>query len=371
MSSTSVAADDVFYIISHMANTVNAVDWAVKQGANALEMDLQYTMSGEPKEFNHGPLCDCTCRCPPPFTWLCSWNIRSACYPLRQDFSQPCIAKSSLDELLGHVASKSEIALVMIDSKLEDSYDLETAGSRLIQTLDNLLFQQGYGGNVLLNVYSSSHFSFLMSALTKANSVSPNANKIYVSLDDGSFSTLYPTVPMLQTLGTQNLVFGSGISSCIPLPNEEETLELAAINKARGAISMGYTWTVDSPRTIENHLDYVQGIITNYPSRVRDVIQRTGRKLATQANIIPPISTTDLVMDSAPYDCDCEFRNRGCVIKSSAHAKLACKCELSLNALCSGKVVLCRDSQDPKCLEPDVSLDSCLQGGGNCGGYTS
>ena len=64
---SSFSARDPFYIIAHMTNTPRAVDWAVAKGANAVEIDLEFTSNGEPYRTNHSPngeACDCTCMCP-------------------------------------------------------------------------------------------------------------------------------------------------------------------------------------------------------------------------------------------------------------------------------------------------------------------
>ena len=49
-----------------MTNTPDSVDWALKEGANAVEFDLVYDSNGKPHRALHDPkyYCDCTCRCP-------------------------------------------------------------------------------------------------------------------------------------------------------------------------------------------------------------------------------------------------------------------------------------------------------------------
>ena len=174
-------------------------------------------------------------------------------------------------------------------------------------------------------------------------------------------------------LAAPTVLYGHGKSSCIPLSLSQTDLQLAAINKANGFLSMAYTWTVDSTLCIESHLDYVNGIITNYPSRVFEVIQRTGRRLATTADRLPTIRTEELILDPSPYDCECDFYQTGCVIRIQAPAGLACKCERVESSRdpqeCTGKFVMCRDSSSAKCTVPDLSLESCQLGGGDCGGY--
>ena len=46
----------------------------------------------------------------------------------------------------------------------------------------------------------------------------------------------------------------------------------------------------------------------------------------------------------------------------------ACQC-VKMWIGCKGDVVGCKDPASDKCLNPDRSELSCLQGGGDCGGY--
>ena len=315
-------------------------------------------------------MCDCLCRCPPPFTRVCLRDSRNVCFPLRQDYSLPCNAETAVDVLLPYVASRPEVALVYIDSKLEDNDDIDVAGNRIIQALEAHLFDNGYMGEAIVGAFSFDQLQYLQSAALTGRITSPFGQRIY-----GVLNPFAESVGRMQLLleGRQivPVIFGTGRSPCLPLPLNQETLELAAINKVRGAISMAYTWTVDCIRCVEDELDYVNGIITNFPSRVRDVIERTGRRLATTDDRIPRANTTDLELDTSNYFCECDFRVGGCFIRTPAPASLACKCERTPGnpPQCSGKFVLCRDSENPKCVSPDALLEPCEQGGGNCDGY--
>ena len=100
-----------------MANTMHAVDWAIQEGANAVEFDLEFSANGHLRRFYHGIPCDCTCMCPWIFSFLCS-NSRFICSALKRDVSIPCNAEASVTTLLPHAATKSEIALIYIDSKI-------------------------------------------------------------------------------------------------------------------------------------------------------------------------------------------------------------------------------------------------------------
>ena len=48
---------------------------------------------------------------------------------------------------------------------------------------------------------------------------------------------------------------------------------------------------------------------------------------------------------------------------------MACKCTLE-DKKCSGEVVACDDTDNRKCINPDLTKESCKQGKGDCNGYT-
>lgn len=282
-----------------MANTKHAVDWAIQEGANAVEFDLEFSASGKLRRFYHGTPCDCTCRCPSIFSFLCS-NNRFVCKALRHDSSNPCHAEAPLNSLLSHVATKSEIALVYIDSKIHEKMNpqqKQVAGRSVVRTLTNQLFRRRYGGNVVIGAFSDDHLPYVQAAVSEVSS-SPYKHKIFFALELGSLQTFPKWHTLMQELPNRNIIFGTGESSCSPRRHSQTTLNEARINKDLGTISMAYTWTNVATSTIKHNLNYVQGIITNYPSEVRDVLWRTGRQLATQSTTIPAATSGVSVRES-------------------------------------------------------------------------
>ncbi|XP_075431600.1 uncharacterized protein LOC142468858 [Ascaphus truei] len=70
-----------------------------------------------------------------------------------------------------------------------------------------------------------------------------------------------------------------------------------------------------------------------------------------------------------PERCDCDYHPGGCSIAATAVPNTACKCIYIGVWTCKGEIVRCKDSNHVKCLNPDSSRESCLQGGGDCDGY--
>ena len=72
--------------------------------------------------------------------------------------------------------------------------------------------------------------------------------------------------------------------------------------------------------------------------------------------------------------CDCNYHSKGifsgggCKVVLAPPSGYACKCKYSAWT-CGGTLSLCKDFNNPKCQTPDLSVDTCNQGGGDCGGY--
>ena len=69
--------------------------------------------------------------------------------------------------------------------------------------------------------------------------------------------------------------------------------------------------------------------------------------------------------------CTCGLNDHGCVITSPATTNTACNCYYFSFPYytCTGYVTTCGVHHSDTCNRPDTSIDSCLQGGGNCAGY--
>jgi hypothetical protein len=337
-------AQGYFYAIGHMTNTRSAVDWTVSTGANALEVDLSFDDAGNPTVFRHGFPCDCTC-----FT-------RGVC-----DHLDSCDASTDAPALLQHIATKP-IALLVIDSKVDGSTN-SAAGRNVVNLLASNLFAQGFGGAVIIGAPKLNAFPYLQAA-AEAAQASPNGSRMYFTLD-GEGNDVSGVLGKLVSLASKNIVYGTGISAC--LPGEYETsILIGAANKGAGVIGLDYIWTLDKETSMARYIESgAQGIMTNYPDRLVDLLRRRQIPLAAPGTAIPP-STNPNVITQAP-SCVCASRPGGCVISSAAPAGLACDCELSSD--CAGVVVACKDPISSFCLVPGTSIESCLQGGGNCNGY--
>jgi len=67
-------------------------------------------------------------------------------------------------------------------------------------------------------------------------------------------------------------------------------------------------------------------------------------------------------------NCDCNYHPGGCKIVIAAPANNKCKCIYQGFWTCTGLAKACNKWQR-MCRDPDTSKDSCVYGGGDCGGY--
>ena len=102
----SVGSADPFYLIAHMVNNRASLDWALGQGANAIENDFQFNSSGYPRLIEHGNPCDCICAILPGHVCHHGLNMK-------------CSGSGASRNIVEDVANRSGIALYYIDSKLD------------------------------------------------------------------------------------------------------------------------------------------------------------------------------------------------------------------------------------------------------------
>jgi hypothetical protein len=68
--------------------------------------------------------------------------------------------------------------------------------------------------------------------------------------------------------------------------------------------------------------------------------------------------------------CDCSYHTGGCMLTGLAQPGLACRCQYKGAWTCGGTVTRCAaDPTSSACTAPSFNLQTCVQGGGDCGGY--
>ena len=343
---------DPFYVIAHMINTQSAVDWALSQGANAIESDLQFDDNGNPTVTENGGVCDCACGVLDDH--VCRAVLNSKCAGVD--------ASNNAASLMQYVASRNGIALYYIDAKVEGEWAsrLDKSGAAVIPFLDTNLFNYGYQGKVLIATSEVESFNYIQAAVKAANN-SVNKDRYFFTFDDAEFD--YNGVMAMLSRLTQNRIYSTGSSACSPIVYDS-ALKAGVAGRAVGENGLTIAWTIDTDFNADKVIQLgVQGIMTNRVASVRQRVNAFNLKLANSSLPIP-ISTVNV---ASPYRCSCEYENGGCLISWPAPPSKACKCQKILWG-CVGLVVSC-DASQPKCANPDASKEACQIGRGNCKGY--
>lgn len=290
---TAAGGRRAYFVIAHMANSTRAIDWALEQGANGIEVDLNFDDRGMPEIFQHGGICDCQC----------AHGNASICSSLSWDGRggriAPCRASASPRTLLEHAAKKQALALIVIDSKLPNRMShaaQRAAGREVIALIRDRLFAAGYGGYVIVSVAKMTFEEYLRSAAASATGMSFDKRVFFTFDQEGNDATAVLT--KLRHVSATGRAYGTGISACLP-GRFYRGIGLAERNRAAGSVSFVYVWTLDSSRSMERYLKAgAQGVITNYPARLRATLAADGRKLASQATEILRTSSNAIVREA-------------------------------------------------------------------------
>ena len=177
--SIAAAQSKPFYVIGHMTNTVEAVDSALADGANALEIDLKFEKDGDLDDFQHGFPCDCTC-------YIGAAADPEICRKLAEGLSIPCNGDEDVDTMLNHIAKKPGVYLTIIDSKIGDlsTESQIEAGVNVVDAVVKELFKKGYTGSVIIGAPSSKdHATYIESAMKRSKTHSRYENQFIFSYD--------------------------------------------------------------------------------------------------------------------------------------------------------------------------------------------
>lgn len=276
--------------VEHMANNAAAVYWAAKQGANGVEVDLNFNSDGTVKEFKHGGICDCT------------FDNASICRVLRNATHETCEASESPTNMMTAFARNADVlAVVYIDSKLSDLGTsqtlLEAAGRNVIKLLDTA-FAQGYQGQVIISAPKIIYSAYLKSAIEATNN-SPYKNKYYFQIDQEADFTA--TMQALVSM-TPNRVYATGISASVPTRFYTQ-ISLGAKNLQISSISGVGIWTIDAPSAMGAYLDLgANMVLTNEIPILLYTLSTKGKTLAKPGELFTP-ATSNTIIDTGSSNC--------------------------------------------------------------------
>lgn len=343
-----------FYIIAHMANTRQSIDWAIAQGANALENDFQFDDDGQPTVVEHGDPCDC----------YCAFTRSNICL---QGLQRKCVgpkASNNAAAQLQYVARLKNIALYIVDSKVEAHWEedrLIKAGEAIIPFLDRNLFRYGYRGKVIIGSGKIETLDYIKTAVKTANH-SRHRDRYFFTFDgeDDDYQSVISTLSSL----TNHRVYATGISACAG-DTFYTAIQSGVIGRNNGENGLTYIWTIDKESSMREYINLgVQGIITNRVAVAKRVVTSMGLTLAKPSTPIPLSDNSVSLLET----CDCNYQPGGCVISQAAPSGKACQCHYKLIWTCEGSLINC-DISLSKCFKPDRSKASCELGQGDCDGY--
>jgi len=288
-----------FYNIAHMCNNIATLDWAVQNGANAVEADLQFDNQGNPTRFYHGAPCDCTCMC--PMGLFCSFWKGSICPSLREKYfwfvkKPPCVAKANAAKWLQRAGRKysSKLALIWLDNKVKGKSEsiLRKSGQKIVKALDNNLFNNGYRGIVILGA-EGKHTKPYFDEIVKSNS--PNLNRIYLTMDSVKMSIARAK---LDYPNFKNILYNTGQTACSPFHKlKQDHLNAIRTNVENGVFSGAFAWTYNLKSSMKRVHPYFDGIITNMPPKQARMINEEGRKLAAVGSTLPASTSSQVIGD--------------------------------------------------------------------------
>jgi len=292
----AVFGENVYYNIAHMLSTKKLIDWGISQGANAVEADLHF-VNGVPAKFSHGPgLCECT------FTGIAKAtaniplikDITKRLYPpVCQASSDPCGVSENATDWFNHLATKSNVALLIIDTKTGSIKDNEmaTAGKNVIKMINQELFNRGFKGTVIVGVPEFNGLPYLRAAAQEASS-SAYKDRTFFAVDQESDAL--KTIKELASF-TKNRAYGVGLPSFVPI-KFFSAISLASRNEKAGVIGFTYIWTIDDRDIMKKYIETgARGIMTDDPKALFEVYKQLGKTLAKPSDALP-IGQSDTVV---------------------------------------------------------------------------
>lgn len=262
----------VFYIIGHMANNLKMTRQFIKEGANAIEIDVQFNSYGRPYLLYHGPPCDCF---------------------------RMCDDMESFDEYMNGIRNLtgpggsfylSRLRFLMLDLKFGaycEGFYYE-CGFYLVEDILKTLWKNvnpRVAVNVMLSISATKYRQVFIGAINAIYKHS--AYKYFVNLgfaiDDFSEGAEKVEGAFLNSAIHARIWVGTGITNCFPYMAYDEEKDLLHWHHKKGGFKVDgiFHWTVDAETSIQSVIDKgYDGVITNRPRRARDIANKSGVSLA-------------------------------------------------------------------------------------------
>nr|AAP97091.2 sphingomyelinase P1 precursor [Loxosceles intermedia] len=255
------------WIMGHMVNAIGQIDEFVNLGANSIETDVSFDDNANPEYTYHGIPCDCgrNCKKYENFNDFLK-GLRSATTP-------------------GNSKYQEKLVLVVFDLKTGSLYDNQAndAGKKLAKNLLQHYWNNGNNGGrayIVLSIPDLNHYPLIKGfkdQLTKDGhpELMEKVGHDFSGNDDiGDVGKAYKKAGI-----TGHIWQSDGITNCLPRGLSRVNAAVANRDSANGFINKVYYWTVDKRSTTRDALDAgVDGIMTNYPDVITDVLNEAAYK---------------------------------------------------------------------------------------------
>lgn len=407
------------WVIAHMTNSAAAVDFAGRSGANGIEVDLNFDAQGNPISFTHGSPCDCSCMhygvCLHLGTFPCSSAMGV----------DPLFDKVTQWQQIGLVVIDSKVttttnpdAATKVVRAMERLFNRGYRGVVIIGApkLSDARYVQVASQVASTSPYRDRMFFTIDGEGAKTREVLDRLvelqipNRVYGTGISACSPTQYYGSTLLGEVNRRAGVIGFNYIWTIDKPETAATyLEKGAggimTNNPEGIVqqvrALGYTLAATGtvfPRAVNTVVQtQVPSCDCNYSPggcRISRAVQAGwackceykgawtcgGTPVVCQdpgsAACQRPSDSFESCLqgrgDCQGYKdvkCDCDYRKGGCIISRPAPPNAACKCIYKGAWTCGGAIVPCRDWNSQACRAPSGDKASCLEGGGDCGGY--
>eukprot|EP00123_Amoebidium_parasiticum_P011476 comp20735_c1_seq1/m.27128 comp20735_c1_seq1/g.27128 ORF comp20735_c1_seq1/g.27128 comp20735_c1_seq1/m.27128 type:complete len:478 (-) comp20735_c1_seq1:21-1454(-) len=388
LSLSLAGATNNFYAIAHMTNTPIAVDYALESGANGIELDIQIdTATGELVEFRHGGMCDCACSF---YTEMCPVLSKDA----DAQGVKVCEVATPWLVQMRHIATKSDLQLLYIDSKLTKDHSLNVqvaAGRNLVSAVaENILDNRTFQGDILISAGDDSFLFYIQSAIETAQKLPPHiSHRIYFTIDATrvlglrSFRGIDQNINIVKVALqlaslSMNTVYSNGLTACMTYFDYQQAIRQGVRAMSEGYVTNVFVWTADRQEKYrEVYTMGARGIVTNDPLEL--VTWARNHKInfarAGDGTLKRSKEENDLASNKKGEGCECKYiqpvkaGSGGCIVTRLPPKGRACKCKYIGFWACTGSLVYCKDPQHPLCEDPEPGYEMCVLGGGDCEGY--
>ena len=217
-----------------MANTLDEVDAAIKEGANAIECDVFFNGNSEALKMYHGSPCD---------------------------FGRACKKETSIDSFLDGVAKK-DLAMVFFDLKLDNCQDKIKGAKSFSTLLEKYYFNQNAKQlpPILVAIPNMKGENFIKE-FVKSNVYKTNKKFIAIGVDSSGHADV---ISLFKSNQIATGWYTNGITTWVPNLKDREASDAVIKIQEKKSISKVGMWTYDRDHSI-NHMMHIgiDSILTN------------------------------------------------------------------------------------------------------------